>query len=451
MRCSSKKLVKISILLNEFAKSIAFLLPNTSILILNISLSINPSEQSYYILGNIFERIFDFDEAKSNYELCYERNKKFCNSEIFRLTMKKNEIFYYKNDANMIFTYLLTELIENQNEDLFQQLLLPYLAYHTPQQFHSYLILFFNIYKDYDSNINIYSQYYSVLPFLFPHTSNDNILIKYFEYYINNLQLFISKHENKVNDLFLIYYIRTNIFKIINISLPKYLTLFSRLYSILDSIKFLHGVSSKCKSNNNIIFNTELKIKIGFYLSTISNYDINYSFQKMIQLLPFEDFERIVIVPPGSKYIVEKYCDYEDIIFVEISNEYDLAKYRNAISDLELDIFVYQNIYSDWLTYLLTFNRLASVQIVFTNYLPIVASDYIDFIMFCERIKSVDINTNSQIINIETSNGFYILPSPIPIINKTKLGFDEYNILISFPFVYYIYILLCFINIALSL
>lgn len=400
---------------------------------------INPYEQSYYILGNIYERNFDFENAKNNYELCYERNKNLCNSDIFRLTMKKNEIFYYKNDANMIFTYLFTELIDNQNEELFQQLLLPYLRYHTPQQFHSYLILFFNTYKGYNSNINTYSQYYSVLPFLFPHTSDDNIIIQYLEYYINNLQLFISRHESNMNDLSLIYYIRTNIFKIINIFLPKYFILFSKLNSVLNSVKFLHGVSSKCKSANSNIINIESTIRIGFYISTINNYDINYSFQKIIQLLPFEDFERVVIIPPGSKYVVEKHCGYEDLIFVEISSEYDIAKYRNVISDLDLDILVYQNVYSDWLTYLLTFNRLASIQIVFTNYLPIIINDYIDYVMFCERKKTADIDINSQIVDIESNNGFYIVPNPITIINKTKIGFEESDFLISIPFVYILY------------
>jgi protein O-GlcNAc transferase len=168
------------------------------------------------------------------------------------------------------------------------------------------------------------------------------------------------------------------------------------------------------------------KIRIGFVSAYFRRHSIGRLMQGVIERLPKEIFEIVVITQPGQRDPIVRAIETAADKIISIPAE--LAEARDVIAGEELDILFYADIGMDVRTYFLAFIRLAPVQCVTWGHPDTTGIPNIDYFVSSALIEpdGADSDYSETLYPLQTLPTYYRRPKiPGNLKSRDELGLAE--------------------------
>jgi predicted O-linked N-acetylglucosamine transferase (SPINDLY family) len=165
------------------------------------------------------------------------------------------------------------------------------------------------------------------------------------------------------------------------------------------------------------------KIRVGFLSTYFRRHSVGRLMQGVIERLPKELFEIVVITQPGQRDAIVRAI--EAAADKTISMPADLTEARDAIVAEELDILFYADIGMDVRTYFLAFARLAPVQCVTWGHPDTTGIPNIDYYLSSALIEpdGADADYSETLYPLQTLPTYYLRPKiPGDLKSRDELG-----------------------------
>ena len=169
---------------------------------------------------------------------------------------------------------------------------------------------------------------------------------------------------------------------------------------------------------------TKKKIRVGFLSRFLSNHSVSLCYSKIIETLSLKtQFETFLI---SSQPIDEKI--YSGFFGKRICLPENLARAREILAALELDILVYLDIGMDPLSYFLAFSRLARVQCVLAGHPVTTGISNMDYFLSSDLMEpsGADEHYSEKLIRLPTPFFYFTRPAiPAKLKTRTELGLPK--------------------------
>ncbi len=163
------------------------------------------------------------------------------------------------------------------------------------------------------------------------------------------------------------------------------------------------------------------KIKVGFLSGFFSSHSVSLCFSKIIEIMSLKDQFEVSLISHHT--IDEEIYSQSAGKRVHIPN--NLARAREMIAELELDILIYLDIGMEPLSYFLAFSRLARVQCVLGGHPVTTGIGNMDYFVSAEIMESLnaDEHYSEKLVRLPTPLTYFARPV-LPTVFKTRHELD---------------------------